>query len=99
MSLSGFDPKSYRLFVWGYSWPELRDFYIQKNKEYAERTNAFCSFLVELVSAAVGGGKKDDEIGLDNGDLGDISDENLAEMRLMLGEEDFRRMYPDYVDD
>lgn len=64
-----------------------------------ERTNAFCSFLVELTSAAMGGGKKDNEIGLDDGDLGDISDENLTELRLMLGEEDFCRLYPDYVDD
>lgn len=64
-----------------------------------ERTNAFCSFLVELTSAAMGGGKKENEIGLDDGDLGDISDENLAELRTMLGEEDFCRLYPDYVDD
>lgn len=73
--------------------------YIQKNKEYMERTNAFCSFLVELTSAAMGGGKNENEIGLDDGDLGDISDENLAELRLMLGNEDFCRLYPDYIDD
>lgn len=87
------------MYGWNYSWPQIKELYIQKNKEYAEKTNAFCSFLVELTSAAMGGGKKENEVGLDDGDLGDISDENLAELRAMLGDEDFCRLYPDYVDD
>lgn len=99
MSLSDFSPSRYRQFVWNYSWEELKKFYIQKNKETSERTQAFCEFLVELVSA-IYGGKKEDEITLDTGEgMDDLTDEQIAEMKIMLGDADFARLYPDLVDD
>lgn len=99
MSLSDFSPSRYRQFVWNYSWDDLKKFYIQKNKETSERIQAFCEFLVELTSAAFGGGKKEDEITLDTGEgLDDLTDEQIAEMKIMLGD-DFAKVYPDLVDD
>ena len=52
---------------------------------------------MELTSAALGGGKKEDEVGLDTGEgMDELTEEQIAEMKIMLGE-DFARLYPDYV--
>lgn len=59
----------------------------------AERTNTFCTFLVDLVSAIYGGKKEDGEIGLDDGEgMDELTDEQIAEMKIMLGD-DFERLY------
>ena len=86
-------------YKWGYSWSEIKHYYIQKSKETAERTNAFCSFLVELTASALGSGKKDEEeVGLDTGEgMEQMTDEQLANLRAVLGDADFVKMYPDYV--
>ena len=99
MSLSDFSPSSYRQFIWGYSWEELKKFYIQKNKEDNQQLQSLCTFLVELVSAIYGGKKSEDEIGLDTGEgMDELSDEQIESMKAMLGE-DFTRMYPDLADE
>jgi len=88
------------LYGWNYSWPQIKDLYIQKNKEVSERTSTFCTFLVDLVGAIYGSKKEDGEIGQDTGDgLDDLTDEQIAEMKIMLGSEDFNRLYPDLADD
>jgi len=75
----------------------MRELYVQKSKEYSERTNTFCEFLVELVSAAVGGTQKTEGVvGLDDGSgLEDIPEAQLQDLKDALGT-DFARMYPDY---
>lgn len=84
-----------RHWKWGYVWPEIRKAYVQKSKEQMERTNAFCEFLMKLTQAAFGGGSKsEDEIGLDTGEgLDEISDEALENLKAVLGESDFNKMY------
>ena len=94
MSLSDFSPGNYRQFIWGYSWDELKKFYIQKNKEDNQQLQSLCTFLVDLVGAVYGGKKSDGEVGLDDGEgMEDLTDEQLADMKLMLGEQDFERLY------
>lgn len=84
-------------YRWCYSWEEIKRYYIQKNREIGDRTSSFASFLVELVSSAMGGGKKDDEVSLDDGEgMDEMTDEQLETMKMMLGE-DFAKIYPDYV--
>lgn len=100
MSLSDFSPSRYRQFIWGYSWDELKKFYIQKNKEDNTQLQSLCSFLVDLVGAVYGSKKSDGEVGLDDGEgMEDLTDEQIAEMKIMLGDDDFNRLYPHLVDD
>lgn len=79
---------------WGHDWPEIRKAFIQKQKEQIDRTNAFCKFLIELTQAAFGGKKSEEEIGLDSGEgIDELSDEQLENLRNVLGEADFQTMY------
>jgi len=72
---------------------------VQKSKEYSEKVGALCTFAVDLVSAIYGGKKEEGEIGLDTGEgMDDLTDEQIAEMKIMLGP-DFNRLYPDLADD
>ncbi len=97
-SLSDYDPYRARFYGWNFAYEEIKDLYIQKHREIAERTNTFASFLVDLTTAAMGGGNKHNEVGLDDGDgLDEMTDEQIENLRDMLGEEDFARMYPDFV--
>lgn len=51
---------------------------------------------MELTSAALGGGKKEDEVGLDTGEgMDELTEEQIAEMKIMLGD-DFDRIYGQY---
>ncbi len=68
-----------------------------KSKEDTDRTNAFCQFLVELTSAALGGKKDEQEVGLDDGNLDDLDETQIENLKIMLGEKDFANLYPDYV--
>lgn len=73
---------------------------MQKCKEDAQRTSQFCEFLVELTSAALGGGKKSAEgsVGMDTGEgMEELTEEQIAMWKDVLGEQEFARMYPDYV--
>jgi len=88
-----------RFYRWNYAWQTIKGLYIQKQHEIADRTNAFCEFLVELVSAAVGGGKgSKEEVTLDTGEfMEELTDEQIAEWKNLMGEQEFARMYPDYA--
>jgi hypothetical protein len=88
------------MYRWSYSWEDLRKLYIQKQKEEMDKTNAFCTFLVELTSSALGGGKSDnpDEVGLDTGEgMDDITDEQLDMWRSILTPKEFDSLYGKYV--
>lgn len=76
----------------------MRELYIQKNKEVAQRTNAFCEFLVNLATAmAGGGGNSDNEVGLDTGDgMDEMTDDQIEMWKSILGD-DFAKQYPDYA--
>lgn len=53
---------------------------------------------MDLVSAALGGGGAKDEVGLDTGEgLDELTDEQLQQLKEVLGEKDFAAMYPGYV--
>lgn len=83
-----------RYYKWGYSWPELKELFKAKNKEYAQKKEMDYKFLIELTTAALGGkGKKDGEIGKDTGEgLEEMTEEQEAALRLALGE-DFDKIY------
>lgn len=86
-----------RFYKWNYGWQQIKALYIQKQKEESDKTNQFCEFLVELTSAAFGGGKSDnpDEVGLDTGEGSDeMSEEDQARMIATLGEKDFYNLFP-----
>ncbi len=87
------------MYRWSYSWDEIKKLYIQQQREIADRTNAFCEFLVELTSAAFGGGSKDsEEYTLDTGEgMDEMSDEQIQKWKDILGEKAFAQQYPDYV--
>lgn len=92
-SLAEWNPLSVRYYKWSYSWDELKNLYIAKSKEYAQKRQQDYKFLLELTSAALGGGKKDGEIGLDDGQgIEEMTEEQEANMRAMLGD-DFDRVY------
>ena len=94
-SLSNFSPYSVRLYKWGYSWGEIKNLYIQKQKESADKTNNFCTFIVDLVSAIYGGKKSEDEIGLDDGSGADeLTEEQIANMIEQLGQKGFYDIFP-----
>lgn len=87
------------MYGWNYSWLQIKELYIQKSKEKSEQLQVLCSFLVDLTQAAFGGGKSDNEITTDSGDgVEDLEPEQLEEMKIMLGDEDFNRLYGHLVD-
>lgn len=97
-SLAGYNPKSVRYYRWNYSWLDIKAMFIQKQREVADHTNAFCEFLVELVSAAVGGGKDPEVIGLDTGEgKEEMSEEQVEMWRGILTPAEFAAQYPDYI--
>ena len=98
-SLANYTPTEVRFYRWNYSWPQIKELYLQKQKEVADLEKVRFDFLVELASAALGGGKSGDEneIGMDDGNLDEVSPEQITELRMMLGEEDFVRQYPEYA--
>lgn len=93
--MTDYNPISVLYYKWGYSWQELKQFYVNKQKDANERMSTFCEFLVELVSAALGGGKSsEDAVGLDAGEgLEEMTDEQLEMWRCVLGEKEFQQMY------
>lgn len=96
-SLAEFNPMSARFYKWNFCWADIKQLYIQKQRELGDRTNAFCEFLVELVSSAIGAGKQSDTVGLDTGEgMDELSDEQLVQIKEMLGDTDFYRQYPQF---
>jgi len=88
------------MYKWGYSWPEIKNLYIARKKDEAERLNSLCTFLVDLTQAALGGGKSDnpDEIGLaDDTGKDEMSDEQIEMWRGILTPEEFQAQYGDYL--
>jgi hypothetical protein len=91
--LSEWNPVSVRYYKWGYSWLEIKDLYIAKNKDFVEKKQIDYQFLIDLAKAALGGGGKDETFGLDTGEgIEEMTPEQEAAMREALGE-DFSRIY------
>lgn len=82
-----------------YSWEQIKELYIQKQKEIADRTNTFCEFLVTLTTAALGGGSTNkDEVALDQGEGKEyMTDEQLEMWRGILGEAEFQKQYGEFL--
>jgi hypothetical protein len=82
------------LYRWNYSWKEIKKLYSRKQKIYLERREVDYEFIVKIAQACMGGGKSDDgAVGLDDGSmLEEMSDEQIADMKEMLGE-DFAKLY------
>jgi hypothetical protein len=94
-SLADWYPLSVRFYKWGYSWLEMKELYVAKSKEYADKKQIDFQFLIDLAKAALGGGggSDNDNYGLDTGDgLDDMTEEQETEMRLVLGD-DFDTLY------
>ena len=92
--LALWNPLSVLYYKWGYSWKELQDLYVAQCQEYAERRTIDYEFLVELASAALGGGKSDEHtVDLDGGEgLEDMTPEQEEALRAALGA-DFDKLY------
>lgn len=85
-----------RFYKWNYGWDQLKELYIQKNKERAERTNQFCEFIVSIVNNIYGDGSKTEgDVQVDTGEgMDELSDEEIQMWKETLGEKEFALMYP-----
>lgn len=98
ISLSNFNPKVAKYYRWNYSWNQMKELFILKNKEQNDRLQALCSFLVELTSAAFGGKSSSEDVGMDNGEgAEEMTDEQLEMWKQVLGEAEFEKLYGDII--
>lgn len=93
-SLSDWNPLSVRYYKGSYCWDEMKELYIAKQKERAQSRNIDYQFLIDLASAALGGKKSEEGIGLDTGEgAEDMTPEQEAMWREVLGDSEYERMY------
>lgn len=88
------------MFKCYYSWPELKQLYIQKNKEIADRTSNFAEFLVNLTTAALGGKSENkDQVSLDTGEgIDELTEDQIEMWKGILGEAEFYKTYPQFAE-
>lgn len=87
LELSEWNPDSALLYKWGYSWSEIKKFYIRKQKVYFDRKKADYDFIVQVATACMGGGgNSEGTVSMDNGDgLDEMTPEQEQDLRDMLG--------------
>lgn len=77
----------------------MKGLFEAKCKEYAEKKEIDYQFLVDLATAALGGGKKEDELLLDDGEgLDEITPEQEEALRAALGS-DYDKLYSNTDED
>jgi hypothetical protein len=92
--LANWNADAVQTYKWRYSWPELKRLYIGKQQEYAELKQIDYQFLVELASAALGGGKKEGDYGvLEDDAFDELTEEQEKQWREVLGDAEFERKF------
>ena len=93
MHLAGYNPTAFKRFKWMFSWDQILKFYKHKQKDYADKFNTGVEIFIEIVSAALGGKKNDEEYGLADGSEIELSEEQIAKLKKSLGS-NFAQIYP-----